>query len=68
MAQRAEFLDLFGINKELLLTPDARGIALVESSEHVFARVFTKPDGTIVLQAADDIYPNPSDYRVFIKH
>ena len=69
MAERAEFLDLFGLNANLLHTSDARAIALIEPEHfHAFARVYVKDDGTVVLQAAEDIYRSPDDYSILVQH
>jgi hypothetical protein len=69
MVQRAEFLDLFGLSNDLLHTSDARAIALIEPEHfHTFARVYVKDDGTVVLQAAEDIYRSPNDYTILVTH
>lgn len=67
MAEKAEFLDLLGFDKNLLFTPDERGIALIDN-EQPFARVYLKSDGTVVLSAATDVYAPPDDFRINVRH
>jgi hypothetical protein len=63
MSERADFLDLFGVNKTLLYCSASRGI-VVNDQDHPFARIYMKPDGTVVLQAAEDIYGHRDDFNI----
>lgn len=63
MSERANFLDLFGVSKTLLYCSASRGIVF-NDQDRSFARIYLKPDGTVVLQAADDIYGHRDDFNI----
>jgi hypothetical protein len=63
MFERAEFLDLFGVDSDLLYTDDNRAIALTEPDGLTIGRIFLK-DGHIVLQSGDHLPVDPTDFKV----